>query len=107
MIVACRLMPGRIRGVRNLLKNPLLSRFACLGARAAWSSKEVISLMTVHVLHAGDGYTYLTRQVAQRHRDGAFRPAGLGNTSGLILSTVVIIAPAATLKITLRCRGWL
>jgi len=25
---------------------------------------EVAVMMTVHVLHAGDGYTYLTRQVA-------------------------------------------
>jgi hypothetical protein len=46
--------------------------------------------------------TYLTRQVAQRHRHGAFRPAGFDNTSDVIASTIVLTAPAATLNITLN-----
>ena len=44
----------------------------------------------------------VTGQDAQRHRDGAFRLAWLGNTSGLIVSTVVITALVAMLYNTLR-----
>lgn len=49
--------------------------------------------MTVHVLHAGDGYTYLTRQVAsgdhQRHRGEALTDCytAAGNPPGRWVGT--------------------
>ncbi len=36
----------------------------CRRHRLPWSWEVGFRMMTVHVLHAGDGYTYLTRQVA-------------------------------------------
>jgi hypothetical protein len=53
----------------------------------------VIALMTVHVLHAGDGYTYLTRQVAsgdhQRRRGEALADyyTAAGNPPGRWVGT--------------------
>jgi hypothetical protein len=75
------------------VENQQFSRFVCLRARVAWSSKEVIALMTVHVLHAGDGYTYLTRQVAsgdhQRRRGEALADyyTAAGNPPGRWVGT--------------------
>jgi TrwC relaxase len=92
VLVLRRLMSGRI-GLSKTIEKKRLSRLLCLQARVAWPSREAISLMTVHVLHAGDGYTYLTRQVAsgdhQRRRGEALAEyyTSAGNPPGRWLGT--------------------